>query len=639
MPEITGLRPDDPAEVGGYALTGRLGESAFVGRAGDGATVVVKLLHPGMDVARLVRAVEPLQGITAFSTARVLATGALDDRPYVVSEYIDGPDLEEAGGTLRDVALHRLAVGTMTALVAIHQAGVVHGDLRPGNVVLGPDGPRVINVGVAGAMQATSTTATRKVEIPAFTAPERLDGTPAAAPGDVFSWAATMAFAASGRSPFEGGSMTGTVNRIVNDEPDLPDLGELRELIAMCLAKDPAERPAASEVLLRLVGQTSFLSGIVGPTPGSTKPESAARPRRGGLLLGLVAAFLVGALVSGAGVYALTGDRPIPVAAGPVTPSPNPAIITADPKISSLTTVAPLEPVEKKATKDTELSDIGLTLHEHPKDQTRLMGYVKSEPDFGTHVRNASGEFTRVGTGEEPSVSPDGAWVALNPWLKFQESDLDQIKFQNLRTGEKFTVTTVKKPLSNLTPVWSRDSTRLLLSVIDDKKPRRVVGFVVVDLRTRKAVHVETEYNDDASMAFTFTPDGTIARGYWDGERNGIEFYDLGGKVTRTLHWVGTPRARDWYTPSGTQFLTVCPEGGDLCVWDARTGDRKATVRVKGDAQVLGFFNENHILLQRAAKKKGKEEVVIIDLVGKFVRVLADVTAERAFVQFAPVAR
>jgi serine/threonine protein kinase len=637
MPEITGLRGDDPAEVAGYRLTGRLSSTVYAGQSATGETVAVRLLPAEMDPEPFLRTIAPLQALSAVSTAQILATGLLGEQAYVVSEYVDGPALESAGRTLNGVALYRLAVGTITALVAIHQADLVHGDIRPGNVLLGPDGPRVIDVGLERAM-AASAISTRKVAVPAYTAPERLRGAPPRPPADVFSWAATMVFAASGAAPFEGGSMAGTVDRIVNGEPDLPDLGELHGLIAACLAKDPAARPAASDVLLRLVGQTSYLTGQV--VTGEPPSRPTGPPRRQVSLLPPAAAFVVGALVSGVGVYVVTGGN---APAGTVTAATPPAASAspaATPTITSAQTEAPLEKVEKKAATETKLPTIGVTLHEHPNDPVRLVSYVESTGSFTSYAREKSGTFKAVGVTEQPLLSPGGDWVALNPLLKFQGSELDQVKFTKLSTGESFVVSTVKKPLQSLIPVWSRDGGKLLLSVYNrESKPARLVGFVVIDLATRKAVHVETEYLDDATLTYTFAPDGTIARGYWDGKRGGIEYYDMVGQVTKTMHWVGLPRGASWFSPSGKRFATVCPDGKSFCVWDTKGGARQATVPFgDGKGSFLGWFNETHLLVQDPGKKKGSQVVKIIDLVGVTERVLADFAKDvPALIQFARV--
>ncbi|WP_281396245.1 protein kinase domain-containing protein [Thermocatellispora tengchongensis] len=649
------LRDVDPAEVGSYRLIGRLGDTTYLGQQPGGERVVIKLLHPDADPERFMRVIEPLQGASAFCTAQILDSGTQDGRPYVVSEYIDGPTLRaaaEAGELLRDAALHRFAVGTATALVAIHQTGVVHGDIGPDNVVLGPDGPRVINFGVARAVQATGAATTRKVDVPAFTAPERLQGREIEPAADMFSWAATIAYAASGRSPFDGGSMAGTVNKIMNAEPDLPELGDLRGLVLACLAKDPARRPSASEALLRLVGETGFLTGSVsaalpppsGPAYDLPPPRGAtttAPVRRMGVVLVAVVAFLAGGVLTGGTVYTLTG-REGPVAAAP-SASPSGPVITSAPPITPGFTQAPFASVAPTPATNTKLPDIGVMLHEHPDDAVHLAAYLQAKAPFNAFVREPSGKFKAVGLGEEPSLSPDGRWVALNPWLKFQGSDMDQVNFTNLATGEKFTVTTVKKPQQTWFPVWSRDSRRLLLSVTDEKR-ERITGFALIDVTTKKATVVEAEYHDDIRLTYAFTPDGTIVRGYGNGKSYGMEFYNLSGQVVRSMHWVGRPpRAPDWYSPSGKQFLTVCPNGEDLCVWNADTGVRRATVpKISSEAGLLGWFDENHLLIHQPGKgKKDRREgeVRIVDFTGDVARVLADVDPLSASLQWAPVVR
>ncbi|MEE3920912.1 serine/threonine-protein kinase [Micromonospora sp. BRA006-A] len=181
------------------------------------------------------------------------------ERPYVVSEFIEGPTLHRhvrEHGPVTGNALHRLAVGTVTALAAIHSAGVVHCDLKPDNVVLGKDGPRVIDFGIARALGVTETASSRVMGTTAYMAPERFRNDAVGPPCDVFAWAATIAFAAGGRPPFGNDSLFAVMHRVLHDPPDLPALPPvLDELIRECLAKDPADRPGAEQVLVRLLRQ------------------------------------------------------------------------------------------------------------------------------------------------------------------------------------------------------------------------------------------------------------------------------------------------------------------------------------------------------------------------------------------------
>ncbi|MEU4509970.1 protein kinase [Nonomuraea wenchangensis] len=618
-----------------------MGPDVYLARSPADEQVLVRLLPADVAVGPFLDALGPALRVCAAGTAQVLGAGELDGRAYVVREHVEGPTLEEAGGSPDGVALHRLAVGTITALVAVHQAGAVHGDVRPGTVVLGPDGPRLVDLGLEQAWAAAAET-TRKVAVPAFTAPERLRGGSAEPPGDVFSWAATMVYAVSGASPYEGGSMGATVDRILQDEPTLPDLGELRGLLTACLDKDPHARPVATEVLLRLVGQTAFLTGWVPAAPPPPRqgpsPPGQGPPARGRVppAVAVVAAFTAGALVAGVAVYALTGGR------APVRPAAGPPATSAPVTITPSPAVAPKETVAPKAAADLPLPAIGATFHEHPDDRVRLASYLEVTRPYTGYVRERGGSFRSVGTTEEPVVAPGGDWVALNPWVKFQNSDMDVVKLLRLSTGESFTVQTARKPQRTMNPVWSRDGTKLLLTVINTaKEPFTARDFVLVDLSTRRALRVQTEYSDDASLIFTFAPDGTVVRGFFLGERRGIDFYNTSGQVARSMHWVGTPRDSDWFSPSGRQLVTVCPRSAkDLCVWDARTGARRATVpREDDEGALLGWFNESHLLVRDPAKKKGTAHVKIIDFVGRTERVLADVTPLKGLLRFGPVPR
>jgi ABC-type branched-subunit amino acid transport system substrate-binding protein len=267
MKETRPLVPGDPSRLGEYVLVGRLGEggqgTVFLGRDGAGAEVAVKLLRAGLSEdpasrARFVRELAVAERVAGFCTAQVLDADVAGDQPYIVSEYVPGPSLQELvaergprGGT----DLDRLAIGTATALTAIHQAGIVHRDFKPPNVLMGPDGPRVIDFGIARALDLGSSATSQAIGTPAYMAPEQVSGDPIGPAADLFAWGATMLYAVSGTAPFAGGAIAATMHRVLHFEPDLDPLPQhLRPLIAACLRKDPAERPGAQEVLLRLLG-------------------------------------------------------------------------------------------------------------------------------------------------------------------------------------------------------------------------------------------------------------------------------------------------------------------------------------------------------------------------------------------------
>jgi serine/threonine protein kinase len=197
------------------------------------------------------------------------------DRPYIVSEYVPGPSLNQlvASESPRSGAdLERLAVGTLTALVAIHQAGIVHRDFKPQNVLIGPDGPRVIDFGIARALDAAATMTNSAIGTPAYMAPEQLMAKEITPATDVFSWASTMVYAATGQSPFGQDTVMAVIHRIISEPPDLGSMEEpLRGIVADCLAKDPAARPGTQELLMRVLGK----EGVTPAGPAATDPQTA----------------------------------------------------------------------------------------------------------------------------------------------------------------------------------------------------------------------------------------------------------------------------------------------------------------------------------------------------------------------------
>src|SRR5262249_20197499 len=147
-------------------------------------------------------------------------------------------------GPLDEGALERLAVGTLTALAAIHRARIVHRDFKPGNVLMSPEGPRVVDFGIARVLDATSTLTSQAIGTPAYMAPEQFDGRPLTPAVDMFAWAATMAHAATGRPPFGADSVAAVVAAVLDDEPDLSGMtGPLVPVITSCLSKNPQARP------------------------------------------------------------------------------------------------------------------------------------------------------------------------------------------------------------------------------------------------------------------------------------------------------------------------------------------------------------------------------------------------------------
>ncbi|MCF6476889.1 serine/threonine protein kinase, partial [Nonomuraea sp. MG754425] len=247
-----------PQAIGPYQVIEQLGEGGqgvvYLGAAPDGTRVAIKVLREGVaGDGRFAKEIAAARRVEPFCIAQVL-DASLGGRPYIVTEYVEGPSLAQAG--LHGGAdLQRLAVATATALAAVHRAGVVHRDFKPANVLLGRDGPRVIDFGIARAMDDAVTRTSSIVGTPAYMAPEQFLGVAAGPAVDVFAWGSVMVYAATGTPPFGNDSLPAVLRRIQYEPPRLDGVPEpLRSIVNACLAKDPAARPAMQDVLFRLIG-------------------------------------------------------------------------------------------------------------------------------------------------------------------------------------------------------------------------------------------------------------------------------------------------------------------------------------------------------------------------------------------------
>jgi len=268
MSITTPLLATDPRRLGSYVLLWRLGGGGmgvvYLGEASDERLVAIKVIRPELAddsvfLARFRQEVEAASRVAGFCTARVIGADLEAERPWFATEYVDGPTLQQAvkrSGALRGQALSTFALGVAEALDAIHEAGVVHRDLKPSNVLLARNAPKVIDFGIARALDAVSLTQTGKViGTVNWLAPEQLRSDRASPLSDVFAWGGLVAYAATGRPPFGTGPADVIVHRILNEDADLDGTdGELRTVVELALAKHPEERPSARALLARLLG-------------------------------------------------------------------------------------------------------------------------------------------------------------------------------------------------------------------------------------------------------------------------------------------------------------------------------------------------------------------------------------------------
>ncbi|TQM33716.1 serine/threonine-protein kinase [Nocardia bhagyanarayanae] len=257
------LGMDDPRRIGDYRLLGVLGAGGmgrvYLGRNAGGRTVAVKVIRPDLVGGnefrtRFRREVAAARRVGGQFTAPVLDADVDADPPWLATGYVAGFALSEAVerfGTFAEPTLLVLARGLAEALIAVHEAGVVHRDLKPSNVLLAVDGPKVIDFGIARAVEDTALTTTGKViGSPGFMCPEQVTGEPVGPPGDVFALGGVLAFAAAGHGPFGTGDTMQMLWRIMYEDPRLDAVPDrLRPLVASCLAKEPATRPTPRQLL------------------------------------------------------------------------------------------------------------------------------------------------------------------------------------------------------------------------------------------------------------------------------------------------------------------------------------------------------------------------------------------------------
>ena len=393
-----GLMPD---KLGDYRLLDRIGEGGmgvvFLARDGGHRTVALKVLRSsvaGDPTARrrLAREVETMQRVRSPHVAEVIDADLDGDMPYIVTRFVPGRTLDDVvteDGPLHGQALASLAGGLAEALVAVHAAGVVHRDVKPGNVMLFQGTPVVIDFGIAQGPDATRLTMTGMfMGTPGYLAPEVIEGRPSTEASDVHAWGATVGFAATGRPPFGTGPYEGIFYRIVNGQADLAGVpAPLLPLLAAALARDPAHRPPA----VQLCAQAAVLDPVslvqyplpngaqAGTMPatgaGATTSDAAPAPAAGGPVAyvpsapvangpsGYVPPTVAGAEVNGAAAPPVRGgaapapgagsphtrpmaqDRPLPNDLGDVLTPVSYARREAAPRRAATVTGAPRQPV------------------------------------------------------------------------------------------------------------------------------------------------------------------------------------------------------------------------------------------------------------------------------------------------------
>ncbi len=260
------LQPGDPSQIGPFRLLGRLGEGGmgrvYLGQSPGGRKVAIKVVHPHYACdpefrRRFAREVAAARQVGGFHTAAVVGADPEADPPWMATAYIPGPSLAEAiaqHGPLDQAEVRELGAALAEGLAAIHECGLIHRDLKPGNVIMAEDGPRIIDFGIVKGADATALTGSSAViGTLRYMSPEQLHGLELTPHSDVFALGTVLAYAATGHDPFEAPTIPAVITRILTGPPDLDPLtGDLRGIIGDCLAKDPGSRPTPGDILARL---------------------------------------------------------------------------------------------------------------------------------------------------------------------------------------------------------------------------------------------------------------------------------------------------------------------------------------------------------------------------------------------------
>ncbi|MFD5465905.1 protein kinase [Kitasatospora sp. NPDC127059] len=263
QPVFQELTADDPREVGGHQLYARLGAGGmgrvYLAYTPGGRPVALKVVRPELAEdpdfrARFAQEVASARRIHGLFTAQLIDAGPDAATPWLATTYVPGPSLQQVVqrfGPLPERTVLLLVAGIAEALQAIHASGVVHRDLKPGNVLIAADGPRVIDFGIARAADAVALTGTGlQIGSPAYMAPEQAMGRAATSATDVYALGALAVHVAGGSPPFGDGPHPVTLYRTVHEEPDLDRVPNgLRDLLRACLTKRPEDRPTTAEVI------------------------------------------------------------------------------------------------------------------------------------------------------------------------------------------------------------------------------------------------------------------------------------------------------------------------------------------------------------------------------------------------------
>ncbi|MCX4760877.1 PQQ-binding-like beta-propeller repeat protein [Streptomyces sp. NBC_01275] len=649
------LTPEDPGEVGRYQLLARLGSGGmgrvYLARSAENEQVALKVIQPELARdpvfrRRFEREVEASRSVAGPFTAGVLDADPRGTPPWLATAYIRGPSLHEAvraGGALPERSACELGLGLVHALTAIHAAGVVHRDLKPGNVLLAPDGPRVIDFGISRVDDASVLTHTgTTMGSPGYMAPEQIQGKGIRPAVDVFALGAVLVFASTGAGPFGEGAPELLLYRIMHEEPYLDAVPDgLLGIVAACLDKDPARRPGLHEVAAAL-GSGRPPAPLFGPgwLPGGTAAPRTGDPRhilvrvpgRGETGAGRTASAVQPgsappATTAGSGPAAGSGSRPGPGPAfasasaygpgpgpgpgfGPASaPQPSPAapgrrrlLLAA----AGLTASAALGFTGWRLLDDGAAPKAGAGLWRFP-----VTGVLVNHPRVaGDLVYAASNDGTLyavdVSSGEQRWSYTTGAALGSAPCIlggvAYLGSDDGRLYALDARTGRKRwefrTGGIVHSPTvtGGVAYIGSSDGYLYAVDVSDGSRLWRFrTGHdthspVIADETVYVGCSDTRLYAVDASRGtrrWTFTTGGAVS--WFPVATGGLVYF---GSTDQTLYAVRAAGGREVWRAEGVSAqagplvardTVYCGSGRELRAWDATTGKKRWSLTTDGD--------------------------------------------------------
>ncbi|MFE2284437.1 WD40 repeat domain-containing serine/threonine protein kinase [Streptomyces sp. NPDC059443] len=542
------LGPRDPQWVGSYRLVGRLGAGGmgvvYLATSPGGRKVAVKVIRPELAETpqfrvRFAREVEAARQVGGFHTAQVVDADPGADSPWLVTAYIPGPTLQQVvaqRGPLGADEVLRLGAGLAEGLDAIHRCGLVHRDLKPGNVILAEDGPRIIDFGVVHDQGADGMTRTGTViGTYAYMSPEQIRSAPVSPASDVFAFGSVLAFAAAGHSPFDATTVPAIVHRVTSEAPRLDGLsGGLYDLVVACLAKEPAGRPSTGEVLTRLSVTGGRGSGGGTGGAGGTAVDAAPSVPFNDL-----------PTAPGSPEAQLQPQlQPQP------QPQPQP---TVEPEPGTLPVAAAARTLPRRTLLIGGIAAAAATAVAVPA--YFLWPGSGTDADPGGPVARLAGHTNEI---TSLAFGPDGKTLASG-------SDDHTVRLWDVATGR--TITTYRGHTDNVMSLAHSPDGKTLYSGGFDKTLRRW------DLRTGKPMSLVASYNGeyDYVCSLAVSPDGeTLAVGV--GSR--VELVAVStGHSSATLTGHGGSLNDLAFSPDGKLVASVASEiGAKIWLWDVATG-------------------------------------------------------------------